>query len=392
MATVTGQRRTDNVAAYRQWQDLSRRILELEPESQPLTVFLNKIYDGGRRAPTRSPKFRWSEYELDERFDAIDNTGGYNASASALVVQTSDVFYPEALVKVPRTGEVFRVTSVDPGDSEVTVERGYGSAAAAAVNDGEALFVIGNAREEGDVSRPARSRDPLEKLNYTQIFKDWVEESGTRHSSDDETEPHDWEFQSGVKMIEHQKSKELSLLLGTPGEENGDHGKVRTTGGVTHFATENNVDANGTLTRAEFNGWLQGPLRYGKNVMVFLSRNVAGSLSELAMQSIQTQSGNTRYGIGLQQWTSAHGTVNFVQHPLLEGPEYGGYAIAVNLDNARYRYLNGSNAPGGSRDTQVNRNVQENDRDGRKDEILTECGLQLSQAKKHGVLTGVETV
>lgn len=393
MATIEGQRRTDNIAAFRVHYDLHREILELEPDSQPLTVFLNNVYNGGRRMRTTSKKFRWSEYELDERWGTVNNVGGYDDDDTTFEVDDTDPFYEEALVKVPRTGEVLRVTDVDTANDEIDVARGYGSAAAAAILDGDQLFVIGNAREEGDTSKAARSRDPVEVYNWTQIFRDWVEESGTAHSSDNDTTPHDWRFQQKVKMIEHQKSKELSLLLGSPGEEDGVSGKVRTTGGVLHFATANNMDANGTLTEIEFENWLRPFLHYGdkKSKVVFVSELVASVLNGFSAGKLQTSVGDTMYGVAISRWTSPHGQVKFVPHPLLEGDEYGGYALGVDFEKGKlaYRYLHGKEAPGGSRDTHINENIQPPDADARKDEILSECGLQMAHPKAHGVLTGV---
>jgi hypothetical protein len=57
------------------------------------------------------------------------------------------------------------------------------------------------------------------------------------------------------------------------------------------------------------------------------------------------------------------------------------------MSEVKYVYLGGG--PGGDRDTHKNENIQENDRDGRKDEFLTECGFKLGQEKKHGKLIGV---
>jgi hypothetical protein len=53
----------------------------------------------------------------------------------------------------------------------------------------------------------------------------------------------------------------------------------------------------------------------------------------------------------------------------------------------KYVYLGGG--PGGDRDTHVRENIQENDRDGKKNELLTECGVVLGPGDKHGLLIGV---
>ena len=75
-----------------------------------------------------------------------------------------------------------------------------------------------------------------------------------------------------------------------------------------------------------------------------------------------------------------------VYHPLLEGAKYGGYIVIVDLDEVAYRYLANDSV---SRDTKLLPNRQENDRDGRKSEWLTECGGQWGQEKTHSLITGI---
>jgi hypothetical protein len=51
-----------------------------------------------------------------------------------------------------------------------------------------------------------------------------------------------------------------------------------------------------------------------------------------------------------------------------------------------YRYLANDSQ---NRDTKLLTNRQPNDQDGRKDELLSEIGLQFGQEIRHGVLTGI---
>lgn len=393
MATFTGQRATSDISAFRKHYDLSRRILELEPEYQPFMVFLNNIYNGGRSIATKTEKFRWSEYELDDRLDAVNHSGGYTSSDTSIVVDTGDLFYEEALVKVPSTGEVMRVNPSGVSTNTLTVTRGYGGTTAAALPDNTVLLIIGGAREEGDRSKAARTREPVEVYNWTQIFKTWVEESGTELSSEDDTLPHDWTFQQHARMIEHQKDKELTFWFGAPGDQAGVTKHVRTTGGVEHYANQNTFDAGGTLTETEFETFLRPALRYGSrsSKVLFVSRLIASVLNNFSQGKLQTTVGDTMYGVAISRWISAHGQIKIVPHDLFDENGYSDRAFLVDFegDKVAYRYLAGQNVPGGSRDTHINENVQENDRDGRKDEILSECGLKFALPKAHGVLTGV---
>ena len=72
-------------------------------------------------------------------------------------------------------------------------------------------------------------------------------------------------------------------------------------------------------------------------------------------------------------------------NPLTAGAQsavYGGYAIGVDPQSPRYRYLKG-------RDTKLRRNIQANDADAWQDEYLTEAGLEFKSEKWNFLLTGV---
>jgi len=100
--------------------------------------------------------------------------------------------------------------------------------------------------------------------------------------------------------------------------------------------------------------------------------------------------GDTTFGVRIGTWQSNLGEFKIISHPLIEGATYDGYAYAVDFARqaVRYKYLAGD-GPGGGRDTHVMTNRQETDRDGKKDEILTECGFQVGLPETGGKVTGV---
>jgi Family of unknown function (DUF5309) len=390
MAVIGAQRRTDNVAASQRVIDLHKKILLLEPDSAPIITILKSIYQGGMREAAEDSLFKWHNDRLENRWDAINNGAGYASTITSLVVDNGERFAVEDLVRVPRTGELLFVTGVST--NTLTVTRGAGTVAAAALVDDDPLFVIGTAAEEGDISLAPRSENPTLVTNYTQIFKQSIAASGTWLSSSNESNPHDWPHQVKKQMIEHLKDIEAMCLFGQPKEFTGpDGGKTRESGGLLYFLTSNNSSAGGTLDASEFDTWIGTMTRYGsKTKTVFTSRLVATVLNNHAAGKLNTFVGADTYGVSIGKWQNALGTVNLVTHNMLEGAVWGGYAVGVDFKTQEiaYKYLNG-NGPGESRDTHVLPNRQENDRDGRKDEILTECGLQVALPEAGGLLTGV---
>ena len=80
---------------------------------------------------------------------------------------------------------------------------------------------------------------------------------------------------------------------------------------------------------------------------------------------------------------TAFGTFNFVAHPLFRGHAENTCAV-IDLANVAYRPLVGN---GLNRDTFVETNIQDNSVDGRKDQIITECGLEIMLPETHALLS-----
>jgi len=94
------------------------------------------------------------------------------------------------------------------------------------------------------------------------------------------------------------------------------------------------------------------------------------------LEIIQADKDRT-YGLNIIRYLTPHGMLNIVRHPLfVQG--YDGLSIALDMDNVKYRPLRG-------RDTTLRTNIQNNDADGRKDEYLTEAGLEIKLPKTHGM-------
>jgi Family of unknown function (DUF5309) len=378
---VTGQRATNTVGTDQRRIDMADAITLLEPDAAPLTVISKRL----SKKATINPQFKWMEDELDPRFDAVNNGAGYASGATAIVVDNAAYFEVQSMVYVPRTGEMMRVTAVNPGTQTLTVVRGVGSTAAALVDNDE-LLIANTAQPEGDASRPARTRNPATVTNYTQIFRmPWDETDTALHSEYEGGD--DWDFQAKKKGIEHKKDIEYALMVGRPSEDTSSGNARRTTGGFNHFITTNVTDAAGQLTETEFFTALRPAFRYGSKEKWALGSALAlDVLNAFPRGKLQVQQGETTYGLRVMQYISPHGTINFATHWLLEGATLGGQVWIIDTDAIKYRYLANRR---GSRDSHINTNIQAPDVDGRKDEWLTESGLQFGSEKRHAKIIGI---
>ena len=163
MTTVSGSRDTNTTLAAKLKIDMSEKIALLQPSATPLITFLKRAKNNTEVA--NNPKYSWLEDDLGARWDAINNGAGYAASDTKIVVDTGASFIVGNIIKVPRTGECMYVATMDPdGDNanEMTVVRGYGTTAAAALVDNDPVVIIGNANQEGATTLTVKSTQETE--------------------------------------------------------------------------------------------------------------------------------------------------------------------------------------------------------------------------------------
>jgi len=377
VAIIAGIRSTGNIEQRQRKVDMSDVIAQLQPSAAPLTVLLMKL----QKRTCYNPRFEWLEDDLAARWDQINNAAGYTATATSLIVDNAIYFTPRDVVKVPRTGEAMLVTSVAVATNTITVIRGYGTTASAALVDNDYLVILGNVNQEGAASPEIKTTRVVSKFNYTQIFRKPFGTTGTAQSSELYGGP-DLAYQRKKMGIEHSIDIERAFLFGEPKEDLTQPQPQRMTGGVMYFITSNRYNVNGALTDAKLEDFCRMLFKYGSDVkFLFCSPIVLSAISSLARDRLQLVPRDQTYGLSITRYVSPHGELNIVKHRLLE-TAYDGYAIGLDLKNLYYRPLDG-------RDTTLRTNIQANDVDGELDEYLTEAGLQLTLEKTHGIMYGV---
>lgn len=381
MSLIAGQRNTSNVDQGLRRLDIGSRIALLDADQTPFLALSNNL----QNQKCISPKFTNYTDSMQARTDTVP--AGALVGDGTLTVANGGRFNVEDLVLAPATKELMRVTAV--AGNVLTVTRGVGSAAAA-IAAGAQIYIIGSAAMEGDVSKQARSDTPNKIDNFTQIFKDPVDESGTALSSDFVTDPHDWDYQKDKKGKEHASRQERTAWFGRPSELGTP--AVRTTGGFFHFqGSTNAVDAGGSWTESEL--WNAAPslFKHGsKRKLAFAGSTPLAVVSQWAQGKVQMRPGDNTYGLAITELQSPLGRLGLVHQPMFDDTDvYSGYVAVLDLDGGavKKRFLSGG--IGGSRDTHFVENIQENDRDGRKGEYRTEAGFQYGDPAVHGYIYGV---
>jgi hypothetical protein len=399
------------------WREM---LLMLYPNgSVPLTAMMSQLSN----EKTDDPVFHWFEKVLDAQRGAI--TGIYSNSTLATAVTagaiaagvplyakmalaTLDNFKIGHVVLVRASGTLSSKFSALITDKTANGANSYLSlkvTEAYTVPAGpptyNVLQIIGTAYPEGDSIGSSISYDPTEKNNYTQIFRNSIE--NTRTAARTRLRTGDAITQAKKEALElHGIEMERAFLLnGAKYVTTGTNGQpLRITAGCRNLIQSNLVDwtaatgqgswantaANAMTTWQWLNNQLEVLFRYGSPEKIAF----CGSGAILGIQNLLSTVPSTRielttetkaYGISVMTLNTAFGTLYLKNHPLmtLEATMRNEMAI-LDTKFLTYRYVD---------DTQYLPERQANDLDGVKSEYLTEAGLELHFEQAHGWFSGI---
>ena len=113
----------------------------------------------------------------------------------------------------------------------------------------------------------------------------------------------------------------------------------------------------------------------------FVQKSLGTNGSQLFNASLNVKK-SSFMPIDISSVTTSWGGLNFIAHPFFRG-DMADKAVCIDLSNVALRPLSGN---GISRDTFVETNIQDNDIDGRKDQIITEAGLEVLLPETHATI------
>jgi len=272
--------------------------------------------------------------------------------------------------------------------------------------------VIGSAWAEGSTAPQGWEDALFDREGYCQIFKTAMNLfSNTARATVYRGKADEYKRVWTEKLMEHKMDLEQGFLFGrgvaghsTEGDlgaasESG--GSARYTHGIVPFTEINGKVYDMNYASSGYDAFLDAMEDYfapeggnSGNKLVLASRKVITYLNKMGSGSFLNNSvGSSQYrldvanipgqfGHNVTKVNTIYGNLHFVAEPLLRGP-WEDYAMCVDMKNVAYRPLVGN---GLNRDTFVETNIQANDEDGRRDQIITEAGLEISLPETHAVL------
>jgi len=385
---VLGLRGTGSFSASERPQNWREGILFDSPNGDaPLTAILSKL----RSEKTDDARFNWFEKETPLQRVFIDNGAGYAAGATTFVIDDSLGGDPGVqlvigtVLYLEDTDEVVFVTADQTVGTSVDVARGKGETAAAAIVDNAPILVIGSVHEEGAGLPTAVTFNPTVPFNYTQIYRNPLNLTRTALKTRLRTQEAIREAKREA-LQQHSIQMERSYIYGQRLEETGPNGQLRRTtrGVIKWLPTTNNVDLGGGVTESEFEGHLETLFRFGSSEKLALVGSTALSVINQLAKNKGTMNIVPRgevYGMHMVEFVSPFGVLFMKQHPLFnQHAVHWSQMLCIDLANLVYRWLD---------DTTFLINRQARGDDARKDEFLTEAGLELQFPKHHMLMTNM---
>lgn len=310
----------------------------------------------GQTGRAKAKQIEHGYFSKTWQFATLVSNGGALAGDTTLTVDSTAGIVAGQVFHNVTTRENIRVISV-PSATTVTVQRGFGRIAAAAIADDEELIGIGSASEQGSNRPAARSQKVQYLSNYTQIWRNaWAITNTAKASYAEAGYSNIAENRKDCAMF-HSQDIESSLIFGqksldTSGGPNGmplhttqgildaimqyAPGNVEAAAATTNFdqledmivpAFTYNTDPGGSkervmITGAEGNKVIQQIGRRHANAQMMMDQNTMG----MVFTRIKTYKG----------------VVNVIEHPLFNGlPGIGNMALILDLPSIKMAYMDG---------------------------------------------------
>lgn len=193
-------------------EDMADNVAISSPQDAP---FLDFIGDG--LVPARATVHEWVEDSLNPAVDTVnDGTIAVPLTETVWDVSNGSRFQVGDIITHGDDGqELMQVTGV--AGNTLTVVRGFGGSTATNLVTAEPIVIVSAARLEGDDAAAPRQRVRTRKSNYTQIFSETVEISGSEIAvtqaamRDDE-----FNYQKARRTTEQLQALERAVIFGRP--------------------------------------------------------------------------------------------------------------------------------------------------------------------------------
>lgn len=395
MALLSGIFNTSLNPAELNTRSFAGTILRLFPNgSAPIFALSSQ---GGKSSAKSSTHGYFSKTMA---FIATTSTAADAAGASTLNLASTAGMNAGMTLYNLTTTEVVRVLTVVNGTS-ITATRGFGRTVGTVTANGQKWIQIGTAFEEGSNRPSARGLSTVYIPNYTQIFRNaWGLTDTARASLAEQGYSNVAENRKDCSMF-HSVDIEAAAIWGQPkAPYAGPNGQpLHATQGIIdameQYAPANTNAAASTTTYDQLVALLEPAFAYStdmanpKERVLFGDAQAIRVLNAIGSKSgqVQLQTSSTTFGMHFTKFQFYKGTINMVEHPLMNGLGLQGTALIMDMPALKFAYLDG-------RDTKPEEygaggKIVENGVDGVGGSLTTELAVELVNPYSCGLITGL---
>jgi hypothetical protein len=351
MSLLTGIFNTTQNPAELNARSFADTILRLFPNgSAPLWALSAKA--GKRKAKSSTHGY----FSKTMTFVTTTSTAGDTSGATTLTVGSTTGMTANMVLHNKRTRENVRVVSV-PSSTTVVVTRAFGRVAAAVMNAADLLIQIGTAFEEGSLRPGARRLATVYVGNYTQIFRNAWGLTDTARASMSEMGYSNVAEDRKDCVLFHSVDMESAVMFGQAKMDTTGPQPLHSTQGVIdsiyQYAPANVNPAAGTTDYGDLVALVEEPFNYSTDVgnngerIGFCDRLAMKVLTDVGRKSgqIQIMQNETSFGMKFTSFKFYQGTINMIQHPLMNGLDpTGGNMLIVDMAAIKLAYMEGRDA------------------------------------------------
>jgi hypothetical protein len=291
----------------------------------------------------------------------INLAAGFLSTDTTLIMDTTVNALPGMIMRIERTGENVIINTVNSATT-VSVTRSVGTVAAAAINDDDDLFQVGNAFEESSNRPTANNIIPVRVTNLTQIFRNTWAISGSAQATQviagDSTDAENRQDAAAF----HAADIEKAIFFGQKSQGTRNGQPFRTMDGLINMietpgfyppsfgGATNSFTAGATTNWTQLEGFLdpvfdQTTDPKGANERVLF----VGGDAKVVLNNIgrlngtyQLMDGQTNFGLQFSTLTTSRGKFRLIEHPLFNtNSVWSKMAVGVDLPTFRLAYLAG---------------------------------------------------
>lgn len=312
---------SDSGSAGERKQDFTGGLIRYQANG---TAPLLAMSSGMKSRDAMDTIITWFEENFNTGRVSITNNASTSTSISVSTADANNVVAGEIYL-IEASGELVFVTAIS--GTTLTVERGFAAGIAATAVDGSSVVKpmqrIGTAFEEGSSMPVAKANIGYPVFNYTQIFRNKWDVTGTAGAV---------QFLTGNKVAKNKKDAanfhaediERSSIWGrkTVGVKN--NKAFRTMNGLLSFIATNITSQSTTVSYTEMRDFIRDVYLYNiqgePNERVALcGNNTIGVLDTLSLYhgEFKMEAGQTEFGMDIYKWRTPFGTISLKTHPLM---------------------------------------------------------------------------